>query len=255
MSWMGALAGGAIGGLLGGPWGAAAGALIGHYVSRQAEAPERADGLDAEEKQAFFIIALFSCLAKLAKADGAVSREEADYVGRFINTHFAPAERETVRQIFNSARHDAVPYHEYIDRVAKSPVDRAFLQQFLGILCELAIADGVLSVEEKEFLNYAESKFGFPGYSEMFFGNRERTGAGNAASASDTLAACYAVLGCSAETTDQEIRSAWRRKCADFHPDKIQSKGLPPEFMEFAKNEMQRINQAYDEIRKARGFK
>lgn len=248
---MGALAGGAIGGLLGGPWGAAAGALIGHYVSRQTEKTEPADGLGAEEKQAFFVIALFSCLAKLAKADGVVSQEEADYVGRFINTHFAPAERETVRRIFNSARNDTVPYHEYIDRIAKSPVDRAFLQQFLGVLCELAVADGVLNAEETAFLHYAETQFGFPGYAEAFFGNRQKTGA----AATETLTACYAVLGCSAEATDQEVRSAWRKKCADFHPDKLQSKGLPPEFMEFAKNEMQRINQAYDEIRKARGFK
>lgn len=44
-------------------------------------------------------------------------------------------------------------------------------------------------------------------------------------------------------------------KVRDSHPDKIQAKGLPPEFIELAKNEMQRINRAYDELRKARGFK
>lgn len=70
-----------------------------------------------------------------------------------------------------------------------------------------------------------------------------------------SLTAYYEVLGCTASATDQELKSAWRKKCADFHPDKIQAKGLPPEFIEFAKNEMQRINRAYDELRKARGFK
>ncbi len=252
MSWMGALAGGTIGGLLGGAWGAAAGALIGHYVSRKTEEPQRRI-LDAAEKQALFVMALFSCLAKLAKADGVVSREEEAFVERFINTHFAQAERETIRRIFNSARHDDIPYHEYIDRLASSPVDRVFFQQFLGVLCELAVADGVLNEQEKAFLHYAENRFGFVGYTDAFF-SRRNEGGGFTASAG-SLTVYYEVLGCAAESTDQEVRSAWRKKCADFHPDKLQSKGLPPEFMEFAKGEMQRINQAYDEIRKARGFK
>lgn len=250
MSWMGALAGGAIGGLLGGPWGAAAGALVGHLMSGKSGGGERPS--EADEKQAFFVVALFSCLAKLAKADGVVSREEADYVGRFINARFAPAERETVRNIFNSARNDAIPFQEYIDRIAASPVDRAFLQQFLGMLCELAAADGELNAKEKEFLLYAETRFGFPGYAEAFFLHNGQPGCGGTAA---DLSAYYEMLGCSPESTDQEIRGAWRKKCAEFHPDKIQSKGLPPEFVEFAKNEMQRINCAYDEIRKARGFK
>lgn len=252
MSWMGALAGGALGGLFGGPWGAAAGALVGHLMSGKSENTQRQQAFAADEKQALFVFSLFSCLAKLAKADGVVSRAEADYVGRFINTHFAPAERETVRRIFNAARNDTVPYREYIDRISEFPVDRAFFQQFLGVLCELAVADGVLNDREKEYLLYAEMKFGFSGYTDAFFQRQESPGNGHASS---DLAAYYEVLGCSADATDQEIRGAWRKKCADFHPDKIQSKGLPPEFLEFAKNEMQRINQAYDAIRNARGFK
>ncbi len=254
MSWMGALAGGALGGLFGGPWGAAAGALVGHLMSEKAETRDRQEPSAAEGKQALFVVALFSCLAKLAKADGVVSREEADYVSRFINTHFDPAERETVRGIFNAARNDAASYHEYIELIAESPVDRSFLQQFLGVLCELAAADGVLNERETEYLRYAETRFGFAGYTDAFFRNRERAESGGGGD-TGSLVAYYEVLGCSPAATDPEVRSAWRKKCADFHPDKIQSKGLPPEFIEFAKNEMQRINRAYDEIRKVRGFK
>ena len=111
------------------------------------------------------------------------------------------------------------------------------------------MADGNLDAAEKEMLRYAETRFGFTGYTEAFFG---RSGA---AASGGSLTAYYEVLGCTASATDQELKSAWRKKCADFHPDKIQAKGLPPEFIEFAKNEMQRINRAYDELRKARGFK
>lgn len=247
MSWMGALTGGAIGGMFGGPAGAVLGAVIGHLVTKETAAGAAVS--DSDRKQAVFVVSMFSCLAKFAKADGVVSPEEDEYIRRFIDTHFAPTERDAVRRIFESARSNSVSYRYYVDRMAEAAADRSLLQQFLGVLCELAMADGNLDAAEKEMLRYAETRFGFTGYTEAFFG---RSGA---AASGGSLTAYYEVLGCTASATDQELKSAWRKKCADFHPDKIQAKGLPPEFIEFAKNEMQRINRAYDELRKARGFK
>ena len=44
-------------------------------------------------------------------------------------------------------------------------------------------------------------------------------------------------------------------KVTHFHPDRIQAKGLPEEFISFAEKEMQRINLAYEQIRKSRGMR
>ena len=254
MSWFGALTGGAVGGMLGGPWGAALGALLGHWAEGKLSGQQSEPASVAEEKQALFVVAIFSCLAKLAKADGVVSRSEAAYIRTFIERNFSSVEREAIRQIFNAARDNDVPYGSYVDRMAEVAPDRALLQQFLGVLCELAMADGKLDPREMEILRYAERRFGFPGYIDAFFGAGAGTGRG-AAPTPDSLDAYYEVLGCSSSATDQELKSAWRKKCAEFHPDKIQAKGLPPEFVEFAKNEMQRINHAYEELKKVRNIK
>ena len=48
---------------------------------------------------------------------------------------------------------------------------------------------------------------------------------------------------------------AYRSRAADFHPDKLKSKNLPAEFIKFANEQLARINQAHDVIRKARGLK
>jgi len=66
------------------------------------------------------------------------------------------------------------------------------------------------------------------------------------------VADAYRILDCSVDASDAEVKSAYRKKCIEFHPDKIQSKGLPPQFVEFAKNEMQKINEAYETICRAR---
>ncbi|MBS1368346.1 MAG: DnaJ domain-containing protein [Lentisphaeria bacterium] len=251
MSWFGALTGGAIGAMVGGPWGAALGALFGHWAEGKLGTQQKVSA--ADEKQALFVIAMFSCLAKLAKADGVVNRQEAVYIRGFIERQFATHEREAIRRIFNTARDNEIPYRWYIDRMAESSPDRSLLQQFLGVLCELAMADGNLDAREMEILLYAERRFGYPGYVDAFFGAGSSPGQG--AAAESTLAAYYEVLGCVPSATDRELKDAWRKKCAEFHPDKIQAKGLPPEFIEFAKSEMQRINRAYDELKKSRGFK
>ena len=74
MSWMGALTGGAIGGMFGGPAGAVLGAVIGHLVTKETAAGAAVS--DSDRKQAVFVVSMFSCLAKFAKADGVVSPEE-----------------------------------------------------------------------------------------------------------------------------------------------------------------------------------
>jgi DnaJ like chaperone protein len=40
----------------------------------------------------------------------------------------------------------------------------------------------------------------------------------------------------------------------EYHPDKIEAKGLPEEFIKFANDKFAEIQEAYDHIRKKRGF-
>ena len=53
-------------------------------------------------------------------------------------------------------------------------------------------------------------------------------------------------------SNESEIKKAYREKVSHFHPDKLESKQLPKEFIEFANSQLAKINQAYDTIRKAR---
>jgi len=62
----------------------------------------------------------------------------------------------------------------------------------------------------------------------------------------------YKVLGCEPDSSDAEVKRAYRKLCMEYHPDKIASKGLPEGFMAYAEQQMHQINQAYETIMKKR---
>ena len=84
MSFWKAGIGGMIGFTLGGPIGGILGAIIGSKLSDGNE--QRPS--NNQKNQAAFFTALFACFAKIAKADGRVSREEIDKVDQFIKERF-----------------------------------------------------------------------------------------------------------------------------------------------------------------------
>lgn len=69
-----------------------------------------------------------------------------------------------------------------------------------------------------------------------------------------TLEDCYSLLGCNESDETDTIKYAYKKKISEFHPDKIQGKGLSEAFMRIAEEESKKINCAYEMIRAYRGF-
>ena len=74
-------------------------------------------------------------------------------------------------------------------------------------------------------------------------------------SPSERLAAAYATLGVAATENDADVTRAYRRQMSQNHPDKLAASGLPPAMMEVAKEKTQRIREAWEIIRDARGLR
>ena len=64
----------------------------------------------------------------------------------------------------------------------------------------------------------------------------------------------YEILGCDANASDDELRRAYRAQAKKHHPDLLRAQGLPEEMVARATEQMARINNAWEEIKRSRGI-
>jgi DnaJ-domain-containing protein 1 len=60
----------------------------------------------------------------------------------------------------------------------------------------------------------------------------------------------FQILGVSDHATLEEIKQRYHALCAENHPDRLNSMGLPKEFIDLATTRMSRINDAWTRIQK-----
>jgi DnaJ like chaperone protein len=243
MSIWGKILGGVTGFAIGGPIGAIIGTLAGHAVD-SARSKGRAS-LGIEAKRAAFTIAFIVISAKMAKADGVVTRDEVDAFKQIFP--MPPSELKGVGRLFNQARKEASGYEPYARQIAGMFRDQpAVLEELLAALFHIAKADGVVHPAERQFLNDVGEIFGFG--PDAF----ARVSAGRTGSDKGDP---YVILGVAGDATVAEIKAAWRQLTRENHPDLLVAQGMPQEFIDLANEKMATINAAYDRIARSRGFK
>lgn len=236
MAWTGKIIGGVLGSLLG-PLGAVVGVGIGHQFDKGAS--------HMQTTAMAFQAAFFGCLAKMAKADGKITQEEISAVEQVMaRLGYRGPMREAAIEIFRKAKDDAHTAADYLNQLAAIiQFNPQIAMTFLAALHAVAQADGFIHPDEREILLQAERVFRLrPGTIDAMLGT---AGAG-------AIDEAYTVLDCSPDMSDEEIKRAYRQKCVEFHPDKLTSKGLPDEFMQYATEQLAKVNDAYDTIKQAR---
>ena len=265
MTWFGKILGGSIGLALGGPIGAVLGAALGHQLDHSVEDMKRAALLNAsrtkptnprsrstspaelEQEQLVFFVCVFSMLAKLAKADGVISKDEIAMVDRFMKEDLQlDAERSKFAiNIFREAKSSPSGFEEFAHQFYEVFRGRnVILENLLDTLLRLAAIDGKIAAAEEAMLRSATRIFHISEAQYQRIASRHRQDSG----------AHYAVLGLTKTAGEAEIKKAYRRLALLNHPDRVHAKGLPAEFTKVANEKFRAIQEAYDSIRKERGF-
>ncbi len=240
MSVWGKIIGGAAGFAIGGPLGALVGAVAGHAVDRM-----RAGPATEEQRQVAFSIAVIVLAAKMAKADGVVTRDEIDTFRRIFR--IPPGEVNNVGRLFDQAKRDVAGYQPYARQVAGLFADSPWvLEELLDGLFLIAKADNVMHPAELDFLQHVAQIFGFD---ETTF---ERIAASHMSAAE---ADPYEILGVTRDIVDANLKAAYRKLVQEHHPDRLMAQGMPQEFIDIANDKLATINDAYGRIRRERGLK
>jgi DnaJ like chaperone protein len=252
MSWLGAGIGAGIGLMFGGPIGAALGAWVGSsFGSGLQRATTAGAALNREGAQTIFIVALFSMLAKMAKADGQVSRAEIRLIEDFIknNLRLNSDDRQQAIRIFQNSKDDNYSIYDYAQQYRQLIRNQAMREMVYRLLFAVAYADGELHSAEESILRQIPAHLGLH---ESLFAAMQGEFDRRASASGGSLQRHYDILECSPDASDKELKLAYRRKAAEFHPDKIAARGLPEEFMRYAEDQMKSVTVAYDAIVTAR---
>lgn len=240
MTIWGKILGGAAGFALGGPLGALIGAAAGHAV----DTIRRPRGEKATRSIAF-TIAVIALGAKMAKADGVVTRDEVEAFKRVFR--IPPDEVKNVSKVFDQARRDARGFEPYARQIAGMfPEHPAVLEELLHCLAYIARADGHVHPNEVEFLRKVAEIFGLD---DAAF---ERV---TAMRAEGGTADPYSVLGVKRKMSDDALKKAYRKLVRENHPDRLIAQGMPEEFVQVANERLATINAAWDKISAERGIK
>jgi DnaJ like chaperone protein len=200
--------------------------------------------VDETTRSAAFTIGVIALGAKMAKADGAVSRDEIRAFRQVFRVD--DAEVKNVARVFDLARRDGSNFEVYAKQVAGLFEPRApVLEELLDCLFHIATADGPIGDAELAYLRRVGEIFGFDG---LGF-DRIRASHGNVEACEPCL-----ILGVAPEATPDQIKSAYRQLAVKYHPDRLIAAGLPTEAIRVATEKLAVINDAYSRLRDQRGF-
>ena len=194
------------------------------------------------ERSVAFAIAVVALGAKMAKADGQVTRDEVTAFREVFD--IAREDEAGAARVFNLARQDVAGFDDYARRIHRMfEGDPKTLCDLMEGLFHIAMADGFYHPGENRFLETVAEIFGLP--EADFRALRARF-------VPDAAPDPYTVLGVAPGAALDDVRRAWRALVVENHPDRMLARGVPEEAIRLAERRMVDINRAWEEIRAAR---
>ena len=239
MSIWGKIIGGATGFAFGGPLGALLGGIAGHGIDKiktEKKLPE-ATAL----KQISFTIGVIVLSAKMAKADGKVTKEEIKAFKEKINV--PNNEIKNVAKLWDQAKKTTDGFEVYARQISDLlEKNSSVLEELLKLLIIVAQADGEITNPEIKYLKKVADIFGFSNedFDRIY---SLKTG---------VHLSPYQVLGVSRNTPIEEIKQKWKQLAIDHHPDLLISKGIPEDLIQKKTSRLKEINNAWDTIQNQR---
>jgi len=170
---------------------------------------------------------IVALMAKVAKSNGIVSSDEATYISqRYLElaklTNKSQDVIDIYEEIFNREKDRVDNLKEFAQKLAS--LDEAPKAYVLKILEELTDVDG-----DTRILNEIKEAMKFSG---------------------DKNSSYYEILN-SKPTDDWEtIKKNYKELVKEYHYDKLASKNLPKDLIEYAENRLKEINEAYEALKK-----
>jgi DnaJ like chaperone protein len=241
-------------------FGALLGLFIGSFIDRvRVYGTGGMNPLQNVLRQAVFLETVFISMGKLAKADGRVSEEEITHVEQFMQKlNMTTQHREQAIKLFKQGADPAFDiYPTYQRFMSVCGHTKNLKDVLLAYLIVMALADGHFHPAEEALLTEIA---GYLGYGPDEFKRmidmvlNQTHFSGGQASAATALDDAYKALGVTRDSSDAEIKRAYRKLMSQYHPDKLMGQGVPEDMIAMATEQAKEIQLAHDLIKKHRNI-
>ncbi|MDC1162337.1 TerB family tellurite resistance protein [Tenacibaculum sp.] len=245
--WLGA----GLGFTMGGPIGAIIGFAVGSFIdgSKEAEFKEEREDYQREARgrqvtdtqSGDFEISLLVLASVVIKADGKIDQRELDFVRLHFVKMYGKERANNAFKLFKGIIKKQVSSRQVSIQI-RQHMPHASRLQLVHFLFGIAKSDGYVADSEVEeirkiagylYINQSD----YESIKAMFYDGSE---------------SAYKILEIEKEATDDEVKKAYRKMAMKHHPDKVQDLG--EEHLKGAKEKFQKIQAAYDQIKKERNL-
>ncbi|MBW6498504.1 MAG: TerB family tellurite resistance protein [Bacteroidales bacterium] len=228
---------GGLGWALGGPIAGVLGFVIGSAF----------DGMDSGAYEykgttpGDFRVSLLILAAAVMKADGRQMKSELDFVKAFFLQNFGEETTKRYMVVFRDVLKQEIPLESVCQQI-RTNMDLHSRLQLLHFLFGISAADGQFHPREVETIQAISVYLGINQYDFISIKNMF---------VKDTNSA-YRILEVEPDASEEEIKKAFRAMALKYHPDRVSHLG--EEFRKAAEEKFQQVNEAYNTIKKQRGF-
>ncbi|MGQ1784964.1 MULTISPECIES: TerB family tellurite resistance protein [unclassified Saccharicrinis] len=234
------LLGAGLGWWIAGPVGAILGFVLASFaegMSKELEPGARTEGSARDG----FVASLLVLMAAVMKADGRVVKSELDFVKTYLRQAFDEQKAAEALLMLRDILERDIPLAEVCRQISMH-VDYSSRVQLVHMLFGVANADKEIPPSEQNVIRQIASGLGvsvrdFESVMNMYVKNTE---------------SAYKILEVESSASNDEIKKAYRKMAVKFHPDKVAHLG--DEFQASAKEKFQKVNEAFEAIKKQRGF-
>ncbi len=188
-----------------------------------------------------FAASLLVLIAAVMKADGRVLKSELNYIKKYFVKSFGEDSAAEAIHMLRDILKQNIPVQSVCVQI-KQNLDYSSRLELLHLMLGVAKADGQVDASELNTIALISSYLGisssdFDSIKSMFV---------------EDVHSAYKILEVEPAASDEEVKKAYRKMAVKYHPDKVSHLG--EDFQQKAKEKFQRVNEAYEKIKKERGM-
>ncbi len=230
-----------IGGGLGWAFGGPIGGILGFTIGAIMDGVEVKNLSKMPTTSGDFLVSLLVLMAAIMKADGKVLKSELDYVKKYLLLTFGEDDASEALKLLKEILNKPIPLTDVCYQI-RSHIDYSSRLQLMHLLFGIAQADGIISPEEVNVIEDISKRLEinraeFVSIKSMFIEDTDWA---------------YKILEISNSATNDDIKKAYRKMAVKYHPDKVAYLG--EDIKKSANEKFQKVNEAYERIKKERGM-